>query len=309
MNQLYVEVLCRCLRHDRTERGSERPYAAGAGRRRLRMSGPRLLAVGAHAADAFLAAGGTLAKHSAAGNEITIACLSYGERSHAPGFWQPRSGEHRPVSIEEIRQCKKEEAERAAAILGAEISFLNFGECPLEIDATRMRHLVELVRKLKPSAIVTHWTQDWTNPDHAIAGQALLEACHYAAIPGFETSLNGQGSPPFATGQIYHYAINPICLAPELGLTPDYYVDISSFLDTKTAALKAFTTQDSIERDIQAFAEHVAYTIGYRCHTRYAEAFMTMPHPPRPHQYLWTGESDRDRNPSGSPKEPTHDVS
>lgn len=267
------------------------------------MTRPRILAFGAHAADAFLSAGGTLAKHAAAGDHVTIVCLSYGERSHAPTFWQPRSSLPHSVCIEEIQQRKKAEAERAAAILGVEIAFLDFGECPLKIDATKLRHLVELVRELRPSAVVTHWTQDWMNPDHAIAGQAVLEACRYAAIPGFETSLSARGRPPFTIGQVYHYAINPMCIAPELHLIPDYYVDISPFLDTKAAALKAFQTQERAGRDTQAFAEHIAYTIGYRCGTQYAEAFMTMTHPPQSHQYLWVGGSNSDRKCSGWPEE------
>jgi len=256
------------------------------------MTETRILAFGAHAADAFLAAGGTLGKHAAAGDHVTIVCLSYGERSHAPTFWQPRSNAADPVSIEEIQQCKKAEAEQAAAILGVEIAFLSFGECPLEIDSTKMRQLVELVRELRPSAVVSHWTHDWANPDHAVAGQAILEACRYAAIPGFETSLGVRGRPPFAIGRVYHYAINPICIAPELHLIPDYYVDISSFLDAKATALEAFKTQARAGRDIRAFTEHVAYTIGYRCGSQYAEAFMTMAHPPQSHPYLWVGESN-----------------
>jgi 4-oxalomesaconate hydratase len=273
------------------------------------MSGSRILAFGAHPADAFLASGGTLAKHAAAGDHVTVACFSYGERSHAPAFWEPPRDLPHPVCIEEVQQCKRAEAEQAAAILGTEMLFLDYGECPLEIDAKKMRELVELVRELAPSAVVVHWTDDWMNPDHAIAGQAVLQACRYAGIPGFEASLSGRTHPHLAIDRVYHYAINPMCIAPELQLIPDYYVDIGSFLATKVTALKAFKTQARAERDIGAFAEHIAYSVGYRCGTQYAEAFMTKALPPHAHQYLCLGGSNLGSESSRSPEESDRDAS
>ena len=59
---------------------------------------------------------------------MKIFCLSYGERGESQWAWK-KAG----VSLAEVKAGRKEEAERAAKILGAEIEFMDCGDYPLRV--------------------------------------------------------------------------------------------------------------------------------------------------------------------------------
>ena len=52
------------------------------------MAGPSALVVSAHAADFVWRAGGAIALHAAKGYEVTIVCLSFGERGESAKLWK-----------------------------------------------------------------------------------------------------------------------------------------------------------------------------------------------------------------------------
>src|SRR6188768_3215829 len=72
------------------------------------------LVITAHAGDFVWRAGGAIALASSRGERVTIACLTYGERGESAKAW--RQGK----TLEEIKGIRREEAEKAAATLGAE---------------------------------------------------------------------------------------------------------------------------------------------------------------------------------------------
>jgi len=246
----------------------------------------RILAFGAHAADPFLAAGGTLAKHSLRGDQVVIVCLTYGERSHAFRLWEEKAAGKSSATVSDIKNMKKEEAKKAAEIIGADVKFLDFEECPLVIGRTELKQMVEVVREVRPTAVLTHWIRDWVNPDHAIAGESTLRACQYSGLLGFETTAALHEMPPFKVENIFHYTITPMRLAPEIGFIPDCYIDIENTIDKKIAALREFKTQSRPNLDIQVFEKHISYYAGYRCHALYAETFKRNWSPPQAIQYL-----------------------
>src|SRR5690242_5248117 len=87
-------------------------------------AGP-VLVVSAHAADFVWRAGGGLALSAQQGRETHVLCLTYGERGESASLW--RAGR----TLEEVKAVRREEAERAAEVLGARISFLDAGDYPL----------------------------------------------------------------------------------------------------------------------------------------------------------------------------------
>ncbi len=84
------------------------------------------LVVTAHPGDFVLARWRCIALHVAKGYRVKIACLSYGERGESQFAWK-KAG----VSLTEVKAQRRDEAERAAAILGAEIEFFDAGDYPL----------------------------------------------------------------------------------------------------------------------------------------------------------------------------------
>jgi len=83
------------------------------------------LVVTAHAGGFVWRAGGAIALAAARGEKVTVACLTFGERGESAKAW--REGR----SLEEIKGIRREEAEAAAAVLGAEVVFFDAGDYPL----------------------------------------------------------------------------------------------------------------------------------------------------------------------------------
>ena len=82
------------------------------------------LILSAHAADFVWRCGGAIALHQKLGYEVTIACMSYGERGESAKLWK-QSG----MTLEKVKQNRKSEAEKAAEALNAhEIVFFDLGD-------------------------------------------------------------------------------------------------------------------------------------------------------------------------------------
>ena len=88
------------------------------------------LILSAHAADFVWRCGGAIALHQKLGYEVTIACMSYGERGESAKLWKQDV-----MTIEKVKNNRRKEAENAAKALNAhDINFLDLGDYPLEID-------------------------------------------------------------------------------------------------------------------------------------------------------------------------------
>ena len=72
------------------------------------------LILSAHAADFVWRCGGAIALHQKLGYEVTIACMSYGERGESAKLWK-QSG----MTLEKVKHTRKSEAEKAAEALNA----------------------------------------------------------------------------------------------------------------------------------------------------------------------------------------------
>lgn len=137
------------------------------------------LVVTAHPGDFVWRAGGAIALHAAKGFRVMIACLSYGERGESQFAWK-RAG----VKLEDVKAQRRDEAERAAAILGAEIEFFDAGDYPLRGNDDILDHLVDINHALKPSFILTHSLRDPYNIDHPEATRLAQEARIIAQAAG-----------------------------------------------------------------------------------------------------------------------------
>jgi hypothetical protein len=118
------------------------------------------LVVTAHAGDFVWRAGGAIALAAARGEKVTIACLTFGERGESAKAW--REGK----SLEEIKAIRRDEAEQAAATLGAQVRFFDAGDYPLVATPELTDQLVAVYRETQPDVVLTHPVQDPYNGDH-----------------------------------------------------------------------------------------------------------------------------------------------
>jgi N-acetylglucosamine malate deacetylase 1 len=163
-----------------------------------------VLAVGAHPDDLELAVGGTLARLARNGARVVMAIVSI------------------PTEFDR----RREEAQRAAEILGCELRFLVEDGCR-RIDDIKTYHLVTLidaaVHDLEPAAVMTHSASEF-HRDHV----AVHNAC-----------VSSQRLKPF---DFFHF--NPtMCRPVPTPFHPRAYVDVSDTMDLKMKAIEAHASQ------------------------------------------------------------------
>jgi LmbE family N-acetylglucosaminyl deacetylase len=200
---------------------TRRALLAGLGPVLLRAQAPaspaaRLLSVvcvGGHPDDPESGCGGTIARFSEAGHRITIVYLTRGERGI--------SGK----SLEEAAAIRTAEAQQACRILGARPVFAGQIDGATEFNQARVEEFSKLLAAASPDIVFTQWPVD-THMDHQVASLLTLRA-YYASRRPF---------------RLYFYEVD--AGAQTQAFRPTDYVDISSVLEKKKAALFAHKSQD-----------------------------------------------------------------
>jgi len=231
------------------------------------MQTQNILVFSAHAADFCSRSGGTLAKYARQGSKVRVVDLTYGERGESANLWASRAGK---IEVEEVKAIRKNEAIRAAAILGAEIEFLDFDDYPLVIDKERLIAIAAKIKTVRPTIVLTHWQNDPVNPDHMIAAEAVQRACVIADAPGFRPETPRLPHPAL-------FMFEPDVTATELtGFVPDTYVDITDVFEQKMTALCELATQSNLPEYYTRYAMHRAHQargLGHQPEIKYAEGF------------------------------------
>src|SRR5207248_2033412 len=132
------------------------------------------------------------------------------------------------------------EAEKAAAILGATVEFIELdGDAHLEIRAQHAIKLAGILRRLRPGIVLAPTMVENQHPDHARLGKLVQDATRLARYGGLKEL---RGSPPHAIRQLFFYALSPDAEPP--GITP-LLIDVSppEILATWSAAMEAHISQ------------------------------------------------------------------
>jgi len=194
----------------------------------------KLLVIGAHSADFVWRAGGAVAVCTSTGGTAEVVALSYGERGESGELWQEPD-----QTVDNVKRIRHEEAERAAAHLGATFRCLDFGDYPLEIDQERLLTIADLIRDAAPNVIVTHTDTDPFNPDHGLASGAVARARSLAAGAGVPSAFRAVRPPAL-------YLFEPH--QPELcNFVPTTFVDITGVLEAKLAAMAEMKAQQYLQ--------------------------------------------------------------
>lgn len=189
------------------------------------------LVITAHPGDFVWRAGGAIALHAKRGYRMKIVCMSYGERGESQFAWK-KAG----ISMQEVKAGRRDEAERAAAILGAEIEFFDCGDYPLRTTEAMLDRTIDIYRELKPAFVLTHALEDPYNFDHPAAAHFAQEARIIAQSAGHKPD-------PSRT-----YAAPPVFLfephQPEqCNFRPQVILNIDDVWETKYKAFQVLAAQ------------------------------------------------------------------
>ena len=180
-----------------------------------------VLCVAAHPDDEVLGAGGTLARHAAAGDDVHVCILSDGVTSR-----------YDDVSAADAEiQRRRQRAERAADILGATVSLHGYPDN--SFDTVPLLDIVQTVEKEisdhNPDTVYTHHYGD-LNIDHELTCRAVTTATRPLAdscvdqVLAFETLSATEWSIPSSRNSFQ----------------PQHFVAIDDQLETKLDALAVY---------------------------------------------------------------------
>ena len=221
---------------------------------------PRLaLAVYAHPDDPDVSCGGTLARWAAEGSEVHVClCCDGGKGSPDPG-----------VTREDLVRRRRQEADAAGGTLGVRaFHWLGYPDGEIENTSELRGQLVELLRALRPEAVLApdptavYFGSSYINHrDHRVVGWATLDAVAPAAA-----------NPHYFPGTGDAYQVPFLYLSG--ALEPDFWVDITSTIDTKAASLACHVSQVGDGGEwLRSVVRQRAEEAGRRAGVRYAEAF------------------------------------
>jgi len=192
------------------------------------------LVVSAHAADFVWRAGGAIALHADMGYEVTIVCLSYGERGESAKLWKKEN-----MTLDVVKQAREEEASAAAKVLGAhDIQFFDMGDYPLDFAPEHRDRLVDTIRAVQPDFMMSHSLWDPYNTDHMNTTKFVLEARMIAQAWGHKPGEKVLGAP-----QLYLFEPHQ---TEQMGWKPDTFLDISSVWEKKRAAIECMQGQEHL---------------------------------------------------------------
>ncbi|WP_139999522.1 bacillithiol biosynthesis deacetylase BshB1 [Paenibacillus paridis] len=173
-----------------------------------------ILVFGAHADDAEIGMGGTIAKHVQAGLRVGVCDLTEAE-----------------MSSNGTVELRKKEASDASHVLGLAMrSNLGLPDRGLEPSKQQIERIVAEIRKHQPRVVFAPYWVD-RHPDHVAASRLIEEAVFNAKLRRYMPEL-----PAVSVSQLIYYYINDV---DQVSLI----VDISEFQETKRNALLAYRSQ------------------------------------------------------------------
>lgn len=193
-----------------------------------------VLVISAHAADFVWRCGGAIALHQERGFDVTIACLSFGERGESAKLWKQEG-----CTLEQVKSERKKEAENAARALDAhDIVFFDAGDYPLELDREKKFALVDLIREVQPNFMLSHSLYDPYNTDHMYTTKVAMECRMIAQAWGHNPGEKVLGAP-----QLYLFEPHQ---TEQMGWKPDVFLNITPVWDKKRAAIECMQGQEHL---------------------------------------------------------------
>ena len=219
-----------------------------------------ILVLVAHPDDEVLGCGGTIAKLASQGSQVHVAYLADGVSA--------RDGESGESATRSAELAERQAAARKACeILGVTCAY--FGSLPdNRLDSIALLDIVKpveaLIARYRPDTVLTHHAGD-LNVDHRRTFEAAVTACRpqpghpVKTLLSFEVPSSTEWQAPGARS----------------AFTPNWFVDVSTSLDRKLAALSAYDRElrpwphPRSRQGVEALARWRGTTVGVEA----AEAF------------------------------------
>ena len=229
------------------------------------------LVISAHSADFVWRCGGAIALHAYLGYEVTVVCLSFGERGESAKLWKQPD-----MTMDKVKAGRRAEAEAAAQALDVhDIQFFDLGDYPLELDREAKYRLVDVIRAVQPRFMLSHSQYDPYNTDHMYTTSVALETRMIAQAWGHNPGEKVLGAP-----QLYLFEPHQ---TEQMGWKPDTFLDITPVWDKKRAAIECMQGQEHLweyyTRVAQQRANHFKRNSGGQSGGRdckYAEGYQSI---------------------------------
>lgn len=204
------------------------------------------LIVSAHAADFVWRCGGAIALHAELGYNVTVVCLSFGERGESAKLWKKPG-----MTLDVVKDARRKESQKAAEALGVhDLIEFDLGDYPMDFTRQDRFRLVDVMRKVQPSFIMSHSKWDPYNSDHMQTTQVVLECRSTAQAWGHNPHEKVLGAP-----QLYLFEPHQ---TEQMGWKPDVFLDITPVWDKKWAAIQAMEGQEHLWHFYKNVAENRA---------------------------------------------------
>ena len=178
-----------------------------------------ILAFGAHPDDVELGCGATIAKEISLGKKVGIVDLTRGE-----------------LGTRGSAEIRDEEARKAGEILGIAVrENLRFRDGFFVNDEKHQLEIIKMLRKYRPEIVLCNAVDD-RHIDHGKGSKLVSDACFLSGLRRIETEVDGVAQEAWRPKVVYHYI-------QWKNITPDFVVDVTGFMDTKVAAIMAYSSQ------------------------------------------------------------------
>lgn len=219
----------------------------------------KLMFVGAHPADVFDLAGGTIYNHTERGDEVQIIVFTDGLRSHTFG----------KTGIVE----KRAEVERAALLYGIHsVKTLGMSDSPLICNNHSIyEDIAYFIQEFRPDVVACHHPNEYSHWDHAECGKVVCRSLKMAERQKFGDSKK------YKVPVVYFYAVQFRPNTVRLGFvpqSPDYLVELTeSEIDKKAKVMACFESQGHTYESMRQRMDSFEGEMGRADGLRYAEGF------------------------------------
>ncbi|MHA1784614.1 MAG: PIG-L deacetylase family protein [Candidatus Helarchaeota archaeon] len=189
------------------------------------------------------AAWATIYKYYEENAKISLIWATLGEKAMVPlgryanhlvlfikSIFSKKSKEELILRIKNIR---KSEALKVAELINAETFFLRFKDqgIPAVSNKKALRKVVNLIRKIKPTIILTHWLNE-PHKDHKNISRILLKAYYLARNPKYKSKYSS-----------HEVRIFGFWNERGFGFKPNYKINISKQIDKMKEWGKIYVSQ------------------------------------------------------------------
>ncbi len=212
----------------------------------------RVLVFGAHPDDEIIGPGGTIARLSDEGAEVTVVTFTAGETAYTS---PELKGKMADIRLGEARKCDEILGIKERLILGLPCQGVTN-------DTETYQKCVGIIREKKPDLILSHYPYDKHRDHRAVA--EIVDEVRWKAT---ERVLADLGEPWYCSYLFYYEVL-------ELFTNPSMVVDITDYFERKLDAMRSQASQVEMMTGVLNHVEGLAKVRGFQAGSKYAEAFL-----------------------------------